>query len=351
MKSKAKSLRHGAVTVGPKVRVQSMLSMLTAGLITWCIVWYLNFVPNVWTQIRQVLDLPRASDHIATPSATSDEAASHTLLPLAFTPLPLGSIKPSGWLASELSNSANGLAGHLHDFYAYIRHSPWYGGDQEYAGLNEGFPYWFNGLVPLAYGLPDSDPEAERLKAQVHEAADYVLSHQSEDGWLGPERGKYQLLWARFPLLLGMTGLAEANSTWEARIVPALQRFVRLSHSMLKEDGRGYVWQGRSDPVAKFDYSWGRVRAPDFMITLQWMLEKHLSDDDAMLWESMQMLYDMSLKWEAWYNEATYIKEDLWRVPGENVDGPHFAYEHGVNVGQGESKHEMIKATGVADMW
>ena len=94
----------------------------------------------------------------------------------------------------------DGLAGHGFDFYQYVHSSPWMGGHEEYSALNEAFPYWFNGLVPLAYGLDD-----DRLKAQVKVAVDYVLGHQAEDGWIGPERTHSErAIWGRFPFFLGL---------------------------------------------------------------------------------------------------------------------------------------------------
>ena len=95
---------------------------------------------------------------------------------------------------------ANGLAGHEFDFYVYVKDSLWIGGSHAYTGLHEAAPYWFNYIVPLAYGLEDA-----RLKAQVHRFVDYVLANQGHDGWLGPETiEEPRDLWARFPFMLGL---------------------------------------------------------------------------------------------------------------------------------------------------
>ena len=117
-----------------------------------------------------------------------------------FKPPPLGSIKPLGWFKDQLELEALGLAGNMFDFFRYVNDSKWIGGSSEYSILDEASPYWFNGLVPLAFGLGDA-----RLKSQVKYYLDYVLDHQQSDGWLGFETTPQSRgIWARCLLLLGM---------------------------------------------------------------------------------------------------------------------------------------------------
>ena len=138
---------------------------------------------------------------ISAQSNGTQPSSSSTLKPFQFEHLPLGSIKASGWLQDQLQLSADGLAGHLFDFYRYVQRSTWLGGDYEYSELNEAAPYWFNGIVPLAWTLDD-----ERLKTQARHFLDYTLEHQAEDGWLGPESTRQTRgIWARALLFFGLT--------------------------------------------------------------------------------------------------------------------------------------------------
>lgn len=138
-----------------------------------------------------------------------------------------------------METEAAGLAGHLYDFYSFVHKSSWLGGDYEYSGLNEAFPYWLNGIIPLAYSLDD-----QRLKDQVHDATDYVLENMiADDGWIGPEKGGYRLLWARTLIFFAWTNLVDANATYEEPIVTAMHNFNDLMHTMLKNNGTGLVQQ------------------------------------------------------------------------------------------------------------
>lgn len=73
--------------------------------------------------------------------------------------LPLGAVKPKGWLYDQLSVQANGLTGHLNDVWEIANLSAWKG-DIGKNTLPECcfprfVPRWLEGLVPLAYQLDD----------------------------------------------------------------------------------------------------------------------------------------------------------------------------------------------------
>lgn len=219
-----------------------------------------------------------------------------------------------------------GLAGHEYEFYHIVQHSPWLGGHSEYSNLNEGLPYWFNGLVPLAYGLND-----HRLIQQVEDASDYVLNHQHSDGWLGPdtEVDGSRDLYGRFPFMLGLMQLVEAEPSRAARIIPAIYKFVELMHSMVV-DGKG------------LKEVWGRVRYADMIIVLQWLYENHPENHAQLLVETMYLLKSSGLDWTSYWTEANFMFKDLDLIkPPINFPSQEFAFTHGVNAVQG------LKAGGV----
>ncbi len=90
----------------------------------------------------------------------------------AFLMLPLGSMRPAEWLHTQLRIQANGLTGHLDEFWPDIADSAWIGGKGE--GWEHG-PYWLDGLVPLAFPLDN-----ERLKQKAQDWIASILSHQQE---------------------------------------------------------------------------------------------------------------------------------------------------------------------------
>jgi hypothetical protein len=97
----------------------------------------------------------------------TDATVTPALLPLVFQPLPLGTIKPSGWLRQQLEIQRDGLSGHLEEFWPDVAQSAWIG--DEAAGWERG-PYWLDGAIPLAVLLDD-----EHLRGRVKFWVDEIL--------------------------------------------------------------------------------------------------------------------------------------------------------------------------------
>ncbi len=168
------------------------------------------------------------------------------LLPRAYQPLPLGAIRPRGWLLNQLRIQADGLSGHLDEFWPDIKDSGWIGGAAE--GWERG-PYWLDGVVPLAFLLDDA-----KLKEKVTRWMDYVLTHQNEDGWLGPRQsGGYHAEdpWPVFVMFKALTQYLEATN--DARVIPVMQKAcAKLSATL--------------DATPLFD--WNKHRWMDFVVSL-----------------------------------------------------------------------------------
>ena len=218
---------------------------------------------------------------------------------------------------------ANGLAGHEADFLSYVNENPWVGGDSDYSDLHEALPYWHNGLVGIAYTLDD-----DRLKSQVLNVTNIVLKGQRANGWIGPE-DTYDSnnLWGRFPFMLGLMQLAEADSSMTQPIVSAIHKFVPLMYKLLHD--------GKSP-----DETWGRARYGDMSLVLQWLVTYHPSNDTALIYDTMATLQDWAIDWPGFYSQGSYPFVDLDLLPVDETDRL-FPYLHGVNVGQG------LKAPGV----
>lgn len=175
------------------------------------------------------------------------------LVERVFTPLPLGDVLPAGWLRNQLRIQADGLHGHLDEFWPDVARSRWVGGDAE--GWERG-PYWLDGMIPLAFLLDD-----DRLKAKSRRWIDEILSRQQPDGWLGPlENGIDQPYrfdpWPVFVALKAMIQFHDA--TGDDRIPPAIERFLRRLNDLLDEH-----------PLR----SWARYRWADVVLSIHWLYE------------------------------------------------------------------------------
>ncbi|KAL9094914.1 MAG: hypothetical protein Q9165_002864 [Trypethelium subeluteriae] len=251
-----------------------------------------------------------------------------TLAQPTYQPLDLGSVRPLGWFKDQLELEAAGLGGNLFDFYRFVHDSRWIGGSTEYSALDEASPYWFNGMVPLAFGLGD-----ENVQSQVKYYLDYVLDHQQDDGWLGFEKTEATRgLWARCLLLLGLIQYAEADPSQTERIVDAMHRYVVLAHTMLQNNYTGLIAHGNDT----FDTAgWGVGRSHELHIPLQWLYERYPRNNSQIIWETMELMIDGGVVWGAdWRNfwvEGVYPPVLYDSTPYDLS----WVFIHGVNMAEG----------------
>ncbi len=171
------------------------------------------------------------------------------LAPNAFYPLPLTSVRPAGWLRDQLRLQAQGLTGHLDEFWPDVGpDSAWLGGTGE--GWERG-PYYLDGLLPLAYLLDDP-----KLIAKARPWVEWTLTHQAADGALGPPKNRDW--WPIMIMLKVLTQYQEA--TGDPRVIPAMDKY--------------FAYQSRSlaaNPLKQ----WAVYRWQDELASVLWLYNRN----------------------------------------------------------------------------
>lgn len=202
------------------------------------------------------------------------------LTPDAFDPLPLGAVKPAGWLLDQLKIQRDGLTGHLDEFWPDLSaNSAWLGGKGE--GWERG-PYYLDGLVPLAYLLNDVE-----LIAKARKWVNWTLEHQREDGSIGPE--KNQDWWPDMIMLKVLTQYQEA--TGDPRVIPVLEKF--------------FAYQARSleqNPLKKWAiYRWG-----DEIYSIIWLYNR---DGDLKLLDLARAIAGQGYDWKKQFDNFAFTEK------------------------------------------
>ena len=232
-------------------------------------------------------------------------------LPLAsaaFFPLPLGSIRPRGWLLEQLRIQSQGLSGHLGEIWADVgQKSGWLGG----AGESwERGPYYLDGLLPLAYLLDDT-----RLKAIAQRFIDWTLEHVWANGMIGP--AKNDDWWPRIVMLKALTQYQEL--TGDPRVIPTIDRYFRLQLVELPKR-----------PLR----DWAKFRWQDELLSVIWLYNRTGS---AYLLDLAQLLHKQGYDWMEDFADFRFKQkmtaEYLKLEKGEGLADLALA-THGVNNGQ-----------------
>jgi len=226
----------------------------------------------------------------------------------AFYTLPLGSVRPSGWLRRQMEIQAAGLGGHLDETWADVgSNSGWLGGTGE---SWERGPYFLDGLVPLAYLLDD-----DRLKAKAQRYIDWTLTHQAANGMIGPSSNDDW--WPRMVMLKVLAQYEEA--TGDPRVIPVMSRY--FEHQLVALPGR---------PLR----DWGKFRWQDNALVVIWLYNR---TGDPKLIDLARLLHQQGFDWQADFADFKYTKRitpEMIKLSEHNGLGDYALSTHGVNNGQ-----------------
>jgi hypothetical protein len=178
------------------------------------------------------------------------------LLPQRFVKLPVGAVRPRGWLLKSLELERDGLAGNLGEISIWLtkKNNAWLNKDGKGDWGWEELPYWLKGYANMGYVLQD--------KKMIDESMVWIngtLSSQRDNGDFGPfvfskTTGKRDL-WAQMLMLFVLQSYYEYSS--DARVITHMTRYFR--------------WQS-SIPDADFltDY-WENSRGGDNLYSVYWL--------------------------------------------------------------------------------
>jgi hypothetical protein len=204
------------------------------------------------------------------------------LQPAPFVKLPIGQIKPEGWLRNQLLMEADGMTGHLEEIshWCSFQNSGWADPKSPQKEGWEELPYWLKGYGDLGYVL--NDP---KIIAETKKWVDVILAGQDDTGWFGPtvllhsrECDGHVDLWPNMLVLNIMQSWYEYSH--DDRVIPFMTRY--------------FKWE-LDYPDADFLHGyWPKIRAGDNLESVYWLYNR---TGDAWLLDLAMKLHRHTANW------------------------------------------------------
>lgn len=231
-----------------------------------------------------------------------------TLTQNTYQELPLGTIKPKGWLREMLLTQKTGSTGKMDVLYPSVmgKRNGWLGGDGDQW---ERGPYWVDGLLPLAYILDDKD-----LIAKVKPWIEWSIKSQTPDGHFGPVKDYPE-----------EAGLQRDNSRdWWPKMVmlKVLQQYYSATNDkrVIKLMTNYFHYQLTELPKQPLDHwtYWAKYRAGDNLQLVYWLYR--ITGDKSLL-DLGELIHKQAFDFT-----NAFLKTDFLQKPGSI---------HTVNLAQG----------------
>jgi len=216
-----------------------------------------------------------------------------------YAELPLGNIKPDGWLKEIMMSAAEGMTGNLDDLYPQVvgARNGWLGGDGD--GWERG-PYWLDGLLPLAYILEDKDL-IEKTKPWI----EWTLKSQTKDGYFGPipfesepeseagiQKTPRRDWWPHMVMLKVLQ--TYYNATEDQRVIELMTNYFRYQLEHLPKT-----------PLDNWTV-WARNRGGENLASVYWLYNR---TGEPFLLELGELLFKQTDPWTEWFLSGNPIAQ------------------------------------------
>ncbi|GAB3425803.1 glycoside hydrolase family 127 protein [Niabella aquatica] len=245
--------------------------------------------------------------------------------------LPVGSIRPHGWLLKYLERQRDGLTGHLGEISAWLskKDNAWLSKDGSGHYGWEEVPYWLKGYANLGYILNDT-----KIINEAKTWLNAALSSQRADGYFGPlilRNGKPDL-WGNMIMLWCLQSWYEYSK--DARVLPFMEKYFRwqynLPDSMLLKD----YWENSrgGDNLISIYWLYNRTNGNDWLLKLAEKIHRNTADwrqpDNLPNWHNVNIAQSFrepatyylqtgnKSDLEATYNNFRIIRDRFGNVPG-----------------------------------
>ena len=217
------------------------------------------------------------------------------LAPNPFTKLPIGTIRPEGWVRKQLELETEGFTGRLTEISPWLhkKDNAWLSSTGAGKHGWEEVPYWLKGFGDLGYVLGD-----KRIIEEAKVWIDGVISSQRDDGYFGPEsnltanNGKPDV-WPNMVMINALQTYYEYSS--DERVLTLLSRYFKWMLTVPDKDFLLSYWEPQ--------------RVGDNISSIYWLYNR---TGDKSLFDTVRKLHRGAANW---------------------VDGvPNW---HGVNMAQG----------------
>ncbi len=185
------------------------------------------------------------------------------LTPNPLIKLPVGAIRPAGWLRRQLELEANGYTGNLGELSRFLKKegNAWLSPDGKGHSGWEEVPYWLRGFANLGYVLGD-----QRIIREAEQWIDAIIRSQRSDGYFGPRDNLTRIqgtpdVWPNMIVLATLQSYYEF--TGDERVLELMRRYFR--------------WQLQLPDSHFLLPFWQQQRASDNLLSVYW-LYNHTGD-------------------------------------------------------------------------